>query len=232
LCSRTVCALAHVFESAGLATVALPSVRSVAERMHPPRALYCEFPLGRPLGVPGDAAFQTDVLNRAFALLDHPEGPVLESHPTVIEADETPLACPMPPRYDADALPAADEARGLRKAYDRALAAKGHSSVGRVLGPDEVPAALEELDKIAEGLDWTEADLPGSDTISSVHDIRTYYEEAALELVDSPPGGRAAEAWFYETTEAGKVVMAARRSMKAADAPHPFWFYMAPGHRR
>jgi hypothetical protein len=232
LCSRTVCALAHVFESAGLATVALASVRSVAERMHPPRALYCEFPLGRPLGVPGDPAFQHEVLSRAFALLDRSEGPVLEDHPTVIEADETPLACPMPPRYDPDALPAVDEARGLRNAYDRARAARGHSLVGRVLGPDQVPAALEEFDRIAEGLDWLEADLPGSDTISSVHDIRTYYEEAALELVDAPAGGRAAEAWFYETTEAGKVVMAARRSMKAADAPQPFWYYMAPGHRR
>ncbi len=78
--------------------MALISVRSVAERMHPPRAFYGEFPLGRPLGVPGDAAFQRDLLLRAFALLDEPTGPVLADHPTVLEYDETPMACALPPR--------------------------------------------------------------------------------------------------------------------------------------
>lgn len=227
------CVLSHVLEAAGLATVALVSVRSVAERMHPPRALFCAFPLGRPLGVPGDAGFQREVMTRAFALLDEPVGPVLTDHPTVIEADETPMACALPPRFDPDAPPAVDEARGLRKAYDRSLAARGRTSVGQVVGPNEVPAALEALLRIAAGTDWTEAGLPESNPISTVHDIRSYYEEAALELVDGPPpGGRAAEAWFFEATEAGAAVMAARRAMKAAGAPQPFWFYMAPGHRR
>jgi hypothetical protein len=225
--------LSHVLEAAGLATIALVSVRSVAERMHPPRALYCEFPLGRPLGVPGDAAFQRDVMTRAFALLDEPAGPVLVDHPTVIEADESPMACALPPRFDPDGAPAIEEARGLRNAYDRSAAARGRTSVGKVAGPDAVPAAIEALLAIADGVDWTEAGLPGGDPISTVHDIRAYYEEAALELAGGPPPGpRAAEAWFYETTEAGAVVMAARRAMKAAGAPQPFWFYMAPGHRR
>lgn len=226
------CVLSHVLEAAGLATVALISVRSVAERMHPPRALYCEFPLGRPLGVPGDAAFQRDVMTRAFALLDAPSGPVLADHPTVLEADETPMVCALPPRFDPDAPAAVDEARGLRRAYDRSVANRGRTSVGQVAGPDEIPGALEALLRIAAGTDWAEAGLPESNPISTVHDICTYYEEAALELVDGPPGGRAAEAWFFETTEAGAVVMAARRAMKAAGAPQPFWFYMAPGHRR
>jgi len=228
-----VCVLSHVLEAAGLATVALISVRSVAARTHPPRALYCEFPLGRPLGVPGDAAFQRDVMRRAFALLDEPSGPVLVDHPTVIEADEAPMTCALPPRFDPDVPAAVDEARGLRKAYDRSLAARGRTSVGKVVGPDEVPAAIAALLRIAEGTDWTEAGLPGGDPISTVHDIRAFYEEAALELAGGPaPGPRAAEAWFFEATEAGTVVMAARRAMKAGGAPQPFWFYMAPGHRR
>ena len=32
----------------------------------PPRALHCEYPLGRPLGRPGEPEFQHDVLARAF----------------------------------------------------------------------------------------------------------------------------------------------------------------------
>ena len=81
--------LAHVFEAAGIATVVLSSVREMAVKTAPPRALHCEFPLGRPLGRPGDPGFQHDVLARAFALLDAPIGPVLVDHPVVIESDDS-----------------------------------------------------------------------------------------------------------------------------------------------
>lgn len=224
--------LAHVFEAAGLATVVLASNRSVVERMRPPRALYCDFPLGRPLGKPGDAAFQLDVLARAFVLLDEPAGPVLADHPAVIEADEMPFSCALPARFDPSLPPAVDEARGLRRAYDRGRAQRGHTSVGAAITADQVPEALAALDRIAQGTPWTEVTLPGKITVAVCNDIRTYYEEAALELVDGPPPeGRAAEAWFFERTEAGKVVLRARAAMKEQGAPFPFWFYMAPAHR-
>jgi len=65
-----------------------------------------------------------------------------------------------------------------------------------------------------------------------VHDIRTYYEEAALSLVDTGDlDGRALEAWFYESTEAGKLLLESHRTIQAQDAPAPVWFYMAPAHR-
>jgi hypothetical protein len=230
LCTRTVCALAHVFEAHGIATVALVSVRPVAERMHPPRALYCEFPLGRPLGRPDDPAFQHDVLRRAFALLDRPAGPVLEDHPDVIECDDTALECTLPPRFDPSLHPAVDEAQALRKAYERSRAARGRTSVGRVTDADGIPALVGALVAIADGTDWKRAGLPG-DPVSASHDLRTYYEEAALALVDVPPGPGPAEAWFTEQTEAGRILMAARRAMQTAEAPFALWFYMAPGTR-
>ncbi|MFT5268755.1 MAG: hypothetical protein ACI88C_002196 [Acidimicrobiales bacterium] len=224
--------LAHVFEAAGIATVVLAATKSVVERMQPPRALFCEFPLGRPLGKPGDAEFQHDVLARAFAMLDAETGPVLENHPEVIEADETPLSCALPPRFDPSLPAAVDEAKGMRKAFDRALQRRGVTSVGRVVDPDGLPGALQILDDIANGTHWKEAGIPGSNTTALCHDIRTYYEEAALELVDGPsPGGRAAEAWYFESTQAGRTVLAARAAIKEQGAPHPVWFYMAPGHR-
>jgi hypothetical protein len=74
--------------------------------------------------------------------------------------------------------------------------------------------------------------VPGHNTIATCHDIRTYYEEAALELAtNKAPGARSVEAWFFEQTEAGKVVLAARQAIKDQGAPFPVWFYMAPGHR-
>jgi hypothetical protein len=228
--------LAHVFEAAGLATIVLSSIRDVAERIHPPRALHCEFPLGRPLGKPGDADFQHDVLARAFALLLESSGPVLVDHPETIVSDESPLACSIPPRFDPSLPPSVDEARGIRKAYDRVLAKRGVSSIGRVVSADEVPNALAVIHGIANGDDWTQTSLSGPRLMQAVHDIRAYYEEAALELVGGPgaaatPGGRQTEAWFFEKTEAGKTVLAARQAVKASGVPHPVWFYLAPGHR-
>lgn len=225
------CVLSHVFEADGLATTALISVRPVAEKMHPPRALACDFPLGRPLGRPNDPDFQHDVLRRALALLDRPSGPVLEDHPETVEFSDAPLSCSLPPRYDASVPEAVDEARALRDAYERSRRAHGErTSLGRVTDADGVPDAVAAFVAIADGTPWDQAGLPG-DPIQAAHDVRTYYEEAALDLVDVAPEAGAAEAWFYEVTAAGRAVLAARRAMKDAGVPFPFWFYMARGSR-
>ena len=223
------CVLAHVLEAAGIATVALVSNRIVAERMHPPRALYGEFPLGRPLGIPGDADFQRDVLRRAFALLDAPEVPVLVDHPVRLEIEEEPLACTIPPRFDASLPPAVDEARALRAAWDRSHQARGATSVGRVTDADGIPDLVALLVRIADGERWDEVGLPG-DPVSCAHDLRTYYEEAAIALAGGVTSG-STEVWFSERTEAGAVLLAARRAMRDQEAPFGFWFYMAAGVR-
>ena len=224
-------ALAHVFEAAGLSTVVLASMKEVAERIDPPRTLYCEFPLGRPLGRPDDVDLQRDVLLRAFDLLESPTS-VFETYPLVIRSEEEPLSCAIPPRFDASLPPAVDEAQGLRAAYDRSLERRGTTNVGRAIDVDTIPDALRVLDTWASGEPWTDHPLPGTSTIAVCHDIRAYYTEAALELATGPtPGSRSVEAWFHEETEAGRTILAARAELKRQDAPFPVWFYMAPGHR-
>ena len=221
-------ALAHVFESAGLATVTLISVRDVAERSRPPRALYCEFPLGRPLGKPLDPVYQRRVLDAAFALLEASEGPVLEDFPDVITSEvENAVACALPPRFDPDVPPAVDEARALRDAYDRAYEATGRTSVGRIVDVDGIPDALAAFARIVDGTEWTEAGLPGFG-IDTVLDIRAYYEELCPQLAGGVPDAWASEHWFYEETEAGRLIQAARRVMRDQGAPMMIWFYMAP----
>jgi hypothetical protein len=64
-----------------------------------------------------------------------------------------------------------------------------------------------------------------------VHDIRSYCEELCTQLSGGVPDAWAAEHWFYEETEAGKIIQAARRSMRGNDPPQPLWFYMAPALR-
>src|SRR5579872_796933 len=111
MCTRTGGALAHVLEENGLATVQLSSVRGHTEQLKPPRALYCEFPFGRPLGKPNDPEFQRRVLLAAFALLERPSGPVLEDFPqSISDASGEPLECNLPPAAHGDKPPEIAEA--------------------------------------------------------------------------------------------------------------------------
>ncbi|MEO1057740.1 MAG: hypothetical protein AAFY28_12565 [Actinomycetota bacterium] len=223
--------LAHVFEAAGMTTVALGSIRKQIESTAPPRGLWCDFPLGRPLGKPGDPEFQHQVLSAAFALLDSPE-PIVSQFPESIPDDgEEMLSCPLPPRHDPNAHPAVDEARGLRAAYDRGVEiSNGRIAAGRVVAADDIPAAIEAFARIADGSPWAEAGIPGLPMRVS-QDIRGYYETAALAMVDHAPAAWAGARWFLDATEAGKVLMAARAEMERQEAPQPMWFYLTPGDR-
>ena len=216
MCTRTGGALSHVLEQEGLATVQLSSVRGHTERIKPPRALYCEFPFGRPLGKPNDAAFQRSVLMAAFALLERPAGPVLEDFPErVTDATDAPLACMLPPAFNGASPSVIDEARGLRAAYERQLKRSGRTSVGITGGVDTIPALLEAFLKIAAGTPADDAGLP-SEPHRAALDVRAYYEEAALALADHVPQARAAESWFFQQTEAGKLLRAAQKRLIAA----------------
>ncbi len=223
--------LAHVFEAAGLSTIVLTPMRFIVEKMRTPRALYVDFPLGWPVGQPLDADFQHRVLQAAFALLARPGGPVLEDFPERIESQPgEPLSCPMPARFNPDLHPAVDEAQALRNAYDRAVKKNGRTSVGRVITADQIPEALEKFVRIAEGEPWDQQGL--GLIMMVVHDIRAYYEELAFEIADGPIAAYGAERWFFDETEAGKVLISARRSMRQAGAPHAQWYFITPGSRQ
>jgi D-proline reductase (dithiol) PrdB len=226
--------LARVFEAAGLATVGLSLVRRQAENVKAPRFLHCQFPLGRPLGRPGDPAFQTDVLRRAFVLLERTDVPLVEDHPEVIDDQtEEPAACSVPPRHDPSLHPAVDEARGLRNAYHRQVtAAGGRTAVGRVATADTIDAMVERFTRLAAGASLDEVGLSGRRAIAGGQDIRAYYEEAALALVGPVPAARQVESWFYTGTEAGAVVRAAAKALQGAGVDRNIWYYLLPGSQQ
>ena len=64
-----------------MATTAISLVREQTAKVNPPRALWVPFALGRPLGVPGDADFQLDVIRAALGLLDTATEPTIEDYP-------------------------------------------------------------------------------------------------------------------------------------------------------
>ena len=221
--------LAHVFEAAGLATVALGSIRSQIERTAPPRGLFCDFPLGRPLGKPGDAEFQHRVLAHAFDLVERATEPIVETFGDSIADDgDGATSCPLPPRHNPDLPAAVDEAKGLRPAFDRAIAKLGdRAGTGRAVAPDGIPAAVAAFVKISEGVPWKEAGIPGVPA-RVAQDIRGYYEMAALSLVEHTPAAWETTRWFLNHTEAGKAIVGARQVMKDAGEKQPIWFYLVP----
>lgn len=237
LCPRTVCTLAHVFESAGIATIVVTRAKEVAERTRVPRTLHTNFPPGLPLGKPRDKEFQLEVLKAAFRLLDQPTGPVMDEFPVSIHAtDSEPLACSLPPRMNSELHPAVDEAEALKSAYDRAYERNKRSSVGMRISAEEVPEALGKFARIAEGEHWTEVGFPDGPInevmYGTVHDIRTYYEELACELAEGPFGPWATEQWFYDQTKAGQTILQARRRMKDNGADESLWFGLATAGRQ
>ena len=127
-----------------MATVALGSIRKQIESGAPPRGLWCDFPLGRPLGKPGDPEFQHRVLEAAFALLDSSEPVLAVFDQAIPDSGDEMLACPVPPHHDPDVHPAVDEARGLRAAYDRGMAmSDGRFGAGRVVDAADIPTTIE-----------------------------------------------------------------------------------------
>lgn len=85
-----------------MATTQISLIRIHTERTQPPRALWVPFELGRPLGVPNDAAFQKRVMLAAFDLFNATEGPVLVDYPEDVpeseladEAALTGMVCPI-----------------------------------------------------------------------------------------------------------------------------------------
>lgn len=217
--------LAHVLEENGLATVSLGIIEQQLVSTGPPRGLFVDFPLGRPLGKPSDAAFQQRVIDHAFSLLESDQ-PVIETFAEPIVDDGAVLACAIPPQDDPDAHPAVAEARGLRAAYNRTVANHdGRLGTYRVIGPDDVVSAIESFIRVAEGTPWKEAGIPGIPARVTM-DIRGYYEAAALSLSDHTPGAFEATRWFLRETETGKVILAARERMKADGVKQPIWQFL------
>jgi len=204
-------------------------MREVAVRMPIPRALFCDFPLGRPLGKPADPEFQHRVLAAGFALLSATEPILADFADVVVDEVDVPLACPIPPRTNASLSPSVDEMRGLRPAFDRGE----EGGVRTALDPEMVETALLAFERVISGTPWTEAEIPDNPLTAALA-IRGYYEQAAAGLSNHVPAARAAESWFAQSTAAGGLMHDAMRVMREQGAPQPFWFYLLPAsqHRR
>lgn len=155
--------------------------------------------------------------------------PGIETFAESISDESRVLSCPMPPRAESDEHPAIVEARALRPAYDRTIARYGERmGAFRLMGPDDVPAAIATFAAIADGAAWKEAGIPGIPA-RVVQDIRGYYEAAALSLADHTPAAFEAARWFQHETEAGRAILGAQAQMKEQGAKQPLWQFLTSG---
>lgn len=211
--------LAKYLEDEGLATTLVALVRKQAEQVVPPRALWVPYPLGRPFGVPGDAAFQTRVLRAALALLDAPEGPLLVDHdeeaPTVsiaADADDEGWVCPVSfPKAPAasegallDAVLA--EIAELAPWYQVGLSRRGRTTMG---GSGMKPEAMARfLSAWAQGAtrESPVEGVPPAELIRQAsEDLKAYYFEGATAR-PGPDAGDALTAWFWRETAAADLL--------------------------
>jgi hypothetical protein len=222
-----VSALGHFLEDEGVPTTAISLVRVQTEKVGGPRALWVPFELGRPLGPPRDAAFQTDVISAALGLLTAMPGPVLlEDYPRDDPTAADNAAWRASFDGDAAAVDWSDHAglqaaltrelHGVLPAYRRFVAANGRTTFG-VSGLD-IEACIACL---ASGLAAEVPDNPPPAVSPvqalrwAVDDIKAFYLEAA-SAGPGIPSSRQVQAWFWDRTLAARAIIALRAKLMAS----------------
>ena len=218
-------ALGHYLEEEGIPTTQISLVREHTAVMHPPRALWVSFILGRPFGVPNDAAFQRRVLVAVLGLLEAKSGPVLEDYPEdaprPLEEELEEFACPFtlrrPPGKSDLAGELQREVAELVPWHELSQKKRGRTTAGMSGLPAEA-AAKFVTDFIADpSIPGYREDLtPVGALRLACHDLKAYYFEAAA----AQPGARAAleaEQWFWRETVAGRVFLKLREVCMAAE---------------
>jgi hypothetical protein len=225
-----VCGLGHLFEKQGIATTAITLIRLHAEKIAPPRALWVPFDLGRPCGAPNEPAFQRRVLRQALSLLERDEGPVLEDFP-----DDEPQAavaqelwsCPISFARSEETLTGAaavertliDEISAMKPWYERAVEARGRTTVSDTAGSfEEIAACIASMfnDELPDSPD------PGRSLADAVRlraeDLKAFMLEGASAQPGKPTPGELNE-WFWNETKTAQVFHRLRAVCMAQGQP-------------
>jgi hypothetical protein len=219
-----------MLESRGIATVVIGLIRPHMERTRPPRGLWVPFELGRPLGEPGDAAFQRRVLTEALALLERRDGPVIledfsEDAPGWLETPDwrpavatSSAAAPAPGSPGArwrEALAA--EIAAIRPVWQAAQKRFGRTTVGISSQPPEAWSAY--------ACAFLDGAVPASPVARLspalalrflVDDLKACYFEAA-QSAGPAPSSRQLNRWFWQETIAARLLQALRVRAMASD---------------
>ncbi len=222
--------LAYYMEEEGLPTTQISLIREHTEKIKPPRALWVPFELGRPLGLPNDAAFQKRVLIAVLKLLEASSGPVLEDFPEGAPGGGEsvgPWACPVSfpaKKVDLDdqgklAEALQQEITQLSSWYDMAVKNRRRTTVG-LTGMD--PHAVGDFVSSFLKKDLPESpreDLTVGEALKlASEDLKAYYFEAVEEQPGrTAPSSEQLSDWFWGETTAGKTLLAVKEACIKSD---------------
>ncbi len=221
-------ALGHYLEQEGIPTVSVSLIREHSAALAPPRALWVPFMLGRPFGVPNDAAFQRKVALSALRLLERAGGPVLEDFPEdapyedlgdVADAQNCPVSFPRMKSDGTLGERLADEIAQLQAWHEVALRRNGRTTLGVTgMAPaglgDFLVAWLDDQPRPAFGEGLA---LPAALKLAA-DELKAFYYEAK----GAQPGRHTPDEvlrWFWLETTAGQLLVAMRDH--AAQSPDP-----------
>ena len=214
-------ALSYFLEREGLATTGISLVRENTASMQPPRSLWVPFPLGRPLGNPGDVEFQRDVVLAALGLLAHSRGPVLVDYPHDVPAviEEVAQTCPVSfaaqsALDDTWATRLSQEYQQLRPWY---LISRRRRD-GRTLVGVSDNDLQQNVEALAQYLDEGERPKDIRWLKRAIEDIKAYY----LEAMTAQPGDydhRALQDLFWRETVLAAAILAFYHQFQASSNP-------------
>jgi hypothetical protein len=221
-------ALAHYLEGEGVPTTQISLIKEHTAIIKPPRALWVSFELGRPLGLPGDPAFQRRVLLAALDLFNAEAGPVLADFPedvpektdTLQEDMFAQVACPVSftvlteGQTDTEKLLSAlrSEVAELRSWYDLSLEKRGYSAVA-YFTPETASQLLSDF-VLNMPLQLPESMAsPAVALRFATQDLKAFYFESVLSRPDlTLPDSSEFNHWFWGKTTAGNVLKLAKET--------------------
>ncbi len=209
-------------EERGFATTVIGLVRYQMEQVRPPRGLWTPFQLGRPLGEPGDAAFQRRVLLQALRLLEREDGPViledfLDDPPGWRDQPEwqPPLQAAPGRAVEEIVQSFAAELEALEPVWRQAQRRYGRTTVGLSgQSPADWPSCAAAFFR-GELPVVPPLDTPALTARFMCDDIKALYSEAA-QAVGPAPASRQIDRWFWTQTVAGQLLIALRRTALAS----------------
>jgi hypothetical protein len=218
--------ISRIFEEAGLSTIAISLVREHTVKVNPARSVFVPFPLGLPLGHPGNAAEQRAVLDLAFSTLEATHGPVLVQYgdPEAAEAGSPLQASDVAIAPAASDLDFATEVTLMRRYWEQHKAATGRTAVGLTgVPPERFRGIVRFLEAFLSDEQADSSDRPAATEVPAfirlcVEDLRVLYVEARLQ---SHPheSTEDRQRWLFGETALGVFLRKLKDRMEASSDP-------------
>ncbi|WP_136808863.1 hypothetical protein [Desulfosediminicola flagellatus] len=215
-----------------MATTQISLIREHTLKMLAPRALWVSFPLGRPLGKPGDAKFQQAVIEKALSLLERDQGPILEDFPCDVENDtsiQSLPACPVdftrfnesPDPIDSLLNQLSAEINSMMSWFTVSGSKRKRTTSDLCgVGPDQLASFLSDFlhDKLVS-TNCERVDLADKLRMAA-EDLKAFYFEALSTRSEDISDPTDFSDWFWQKTCAAQVINEVRKkalSLKAKD---------------